>query len=379
MYMTQAKHWAIKIIVACLFMGLVALTGCGGDETDPVANDPLAPTVAAGESSPVEEAGEAGGGGLGENPVEGDDIPTENSAVTGVNPLGEEAGEGEEGGTGATATETEQTGTEGTGTESGTGSPADGQAAASNMLPSISFNTEGQDQSLAEWAADVDTRNMDAVTPTADMSDAQVLPGYVDAHFGSYPTGDQQRTAHIYVFPVAQFEENNETAAAEIEALRQLLDERPDTPDGPLPYLPLSTTEQQQAVQAQVEYLDFEGGSGVRYITQYTNEGEITPINSDQLVYTFQGLTADGMYYVAAVFPVGQSELPAADVPAPGTFTEDYAGYLEQTTSQLNEADPASFDPDLNMLDALIRSIILEYPTGDLDSAYPAVPEDDGE
>lgn len=358
---TKKSLW---LTIVCLSLGLLLFVACS-DESDPLANDPLAPTVAAGEAQPPGDEGaveDGGGGGLGDSSLENPDVPSENSAVTGVNPLVE--GEGEE-------------------AETGTGETAAGQTSGSSgsaVLPSVSFNVdnvEGQDEALREWTAAPTVRYIDAVNPTADTPDAERLPGYVDVHLsGSESTG---QVAHVYVFPVGVFEESNETAAGEIEGLRQLLAEQPESATEALPFLPLSADGQQQALRSQIAYLNFEGGSGVRYLTQYINEGEATPINNDQLLYTFQGLTEDGEYYVAAVFPLEQADLPAAAVSASGDLTSDYEGYLEQTGSQLNEADPDSFTPNLTMLDALIQSIIIEGPTGELDDAYPANPENGDE
>lgn len=353
--MIRQARKSLWLTIVCLFFGLLLFVACD-DESDPVANDPLAPTVAAGEVQPPEDeaALEDGGGGLGDSPLENPDVPSENSAVTGVNPLVE----GEE-----EVLETEETATDQTSGSSG-----------SPVLPSITFNVEEQDELLSEWTAAPNINYIDAVNPTADMSDAERLPGYVDVHLGG--SGSMEQVAHVYVFPVGAFEQSNETAAGEIEALRQLLAEQPENVTEALPFLPLPIDGQQQAVRSQITYLNFEGGSGVRYLTQYNNEGETTPINNNQLLYTFQGLTEDGEYYISAVFPLEQADLPAADVPAPGDLTDDYQAYLEQTSAQLNEADPGTFTPDLNMLDTLIQSIIIERPTGELNDAYPANPED---
>jgi hypothetical protein len=340
---------------------LLVLAGCGGDDSSAVANDPLAPTVEAGEAAaPTSDAAatETGGGGLAANPSTDGDTPTENSAVTGVNPLPEEAGAGSE-----------------------TGSTAAGEASNSSSLPSISFNVDEQTDSLA---ADTETNVYSAAETTADMTDADILPAYSDIQFGGYPISDSQFAPRLYLYPVAEFEASNETAAGEIEGLRQLLAERPETAAGTLPFLPLLAEGQTQLMHAQVEYLDFAGGSGVRYLTQYSNEStegsqeEVAqPINNNQLIYTFQGLTEDGAYYIAALFPVNHPELPAADVAAPEEFADDYEGYLAGAVQQLDEAEPGSFTPSLDMLDELIQSIIVEQPTAEPTVAYPAEESDE--
>ena len=118
-----------------------------------------------------------------------------------------------------------------------------------------------------------------------------------------------------------------------------------------------------QAMHAQVQYLDFANGTGVRYLTQY-NQGPV-PINNSELIYTFQGLTSDGQAYVAAVLPVTNPELQASPefsaeytqalTDNPGYYKE----YLTSTVTLLNQSPAGNFTPSLDQLDALVRSITI--------------------
>lgn len=112
-----------------------------------------------------------------------------------------------------------------------------------------------------------------------------------------------------------------------------------------------------QMFRAQVQPLSFAEGVGVRYLTQLS-QGP-TPINNQDLFYTFQGLTDDGATYIAAYFPIALADLPGS--PQIGeeafmTLMEDWPGYLAQTATLLN-APTAAFTPDLAALDALINSL----------------------
>jgi len=122
-----------------------------------------------------------------------------------------------------------------------------------------------------------------------------------------------------------------------------------------MPFLPIFN--ESQAMHAQVQYLDFKNGEGVRFLTQY-NQGPV-PINNFTLIYTFQGLTSDGKYYVAAVLPVTHSELPATQQISEQQAAEvnDFPTYLVKTVNWLNQEPSGSFTPDLAKLDALIQSI----------------------
>ena len=107
----------------------------------------------------------------------------------------------------------------------------------------------------------------------------------------------------IFIYPVQEMSayENVGNIAADLEALLQS-----QQPGRILPYLPLYNAG--QVMHAQVKFLDFQSGSGVRYLTQF--DQALLPINNDELLYTYQGLTSDGRFYVAAVLPVKAGPAP---------------------------------------------------------------------
>ncbi len=156
---------------------------------------------------------------------------------------------------------------------------------------------------------------------------------------------------------MAELAAANLQAAKRIDALRQLLQSKPEDTGAELPFLPLRNEVQQ--MRADVGYLPFSGGQGVRYLTQYS-QGPI-PINNQGLFYTFQGLTDDGRYYVAAILPVAHSMLPADAESLPQSERDaasaDFAQYLSDTTKALNAQNGAGFQPALTELDALVQSI----------------------
>jgi len=171
--------------------------------------------------------------------------------------------------------------------------------------------------------------------------------------------------AQIQIYPAAGLNDEVQPIVAE---LKQILADRPDlmtyettapeldVSDPQLAMLPPSNA--QQAFRSQVEYLDFVGGSGIRYLTMLS-QGPV-PVSNYDLFYTFQGLTGGGEIYVAAYFPVSTAELPdsqqtdEADMMA---LMEDWPGYLAQMAAMLNEQPAAAFSPDLSAVDALINSL----------------------
>ena len=84
------------------------------------------------------------------------------------------------------------------------------------------------------------------------------------------------------------------------------------------------------------------------------------PINNYELIYTYQGLTSDGKYYVAAVLPVNHPSLPAdgkVTGKEPPEFTSDFPTYLANVVKALNPQAANTFTPDLTQLDAMMSSL----------------------
>jgi len=158
-------------------------------------------------------------------------------------------------------------------------------------------------------------------------------------------------------------------ASRELEALSRLLGERPELvgsveftaggTGGTLPYLPVMPAA--QVIRAKAHYIDTAELAGVAYITAFRQDVE--PFAADDFWYTFQGLSADGAWYVAADFVVDASLFPekvrakdAERISDP----ESYASYLSQGVASLEEATPDAFTPPLASIDALVESITFE-------------------
>lgn len=182
--------------------------------------------------------------------------------------------------------------------------------------------------------------------------------------------GPSQR--QLVIYPAQPFQEmfrdsSGNWIEGEIDALRTLLTERPAAAAGPLPLLPIFNAA--QITVAQVEYVDFEGGSGVRYVTAYAQD--ISPLTNENIFYTFQGLTDDGQYYIALFYPVSTASLPATfqESPAvtadPEAWGSGYRAYVAETTEMLNGLASSDFAPDLAELDAMIASLHLSAPSAE--------------
>jgi hypothetical protein len=181
----------------------------------------------------------------------------------------------------------------------------------------------------------------------------EVAPQYRRLTLQGYPVANHLLKPQIFIYPVGDLASANENAA-KIAADLQTLLQTQQTGDR-LPFLPLINAS--QVMHAQVQYLDFKSGKGVRFLAQFDQAP--LPVNNYELIYTFQGLTGDGKYYIAAVLPLTNPELPAG--PQVGEqqakALNDFPGYLSGIVTLLNRQPAGSFTPGLDKLDALIRSI----------------------
>ncbi len=119
---------------------------------------------------------------------------------------------------------------------------------------------------------------------------------------------------------------------------------------------------------AQVKRIHFANGDGVRMVTQYAQG--LVPIANDGTFYHFEGLTADGKYYIVAVLPVqapflqnthdANAAAPSGGVPFPGAESlgtpSVYENYVATVSAKLDSFPEDQFSPSLATLDALMQS-----------------------
>jgi hypothetical protein len=224
--------------------------------------------------------------------------------------------------------------------------PTQTPAPAEPSAPAATLDLDGLGQAIA-------TLVLPAVQPGADNPGAVAMPQRTLLWLYGYPIIAHSREPQIFLFTVKDLA-MNDTAAQAAQELKALLQSQQEGKT--LPFLPLTTEVQQ--MHAQVKILDFTNGKGVRFLTQYANG--MSPINNQQIFYTFQGLTNDGKYYVAAVLPVYLNGLPSYPTDTsnlPQEFTSDYATYVASTVNQLNLLPDSDYAPALGRLDALVQSI----------------------
>ena len=157
-----------------------------------------------------------------------------------------------------------------------------------------------------------------------------------------------------------------ELLSDDAERLRTLLADRPDlatftTVHGdqgvePLPLLGLYGAA--TVLQARPQYIDAPGVSGISYVGAYAQD--VAPFDSGSFWYLFQGLSTDGETYVSVTWVLDTDLFPKqANVRDYDSFTRRYAAYVTESIATLGDAAPDAFDPSLDVLDALARSITL--------------------
>jgi hypothetical protein len=182
----------------------------------------------------------------------------------------------------------------------------------------------------------------------------EVLPEYTQVTLQGYPISNHLMKPQIFIYPVNDLVKINEGADKNVISLNTLLQSHQEITD--MPFLPLFNAA--QVMHAQMQYLNFKNGQGLRFLTAFSQG--IVPINNYELIYTCQGLTSDGKYYVAAVLPVNHPRLPA-DGKVTGNetpeFTSDYLTYVANVVKALDSQAANTLTPDLTQLDAMMSSL----------------------
>ncbi len=219
------------------------------------------------------------------------------------------------------------------------------QGLEGNAPQEVAVNVDGVAQGF--------TSQVNEAVPASQDSPWWVpMPQHLELTLQGYPVSNHLKQPQIFVYPVKDLDVN-EAASQVAGSLQALLQGQPAGEE--LPYLPLDNSAQMMV--ARQKYLDFKNGRGVSYLTQ-SAQG-IVPVNNHELVYTYQGLTNDGKYYVAVVMPVNLASLPNEgdwDGQEPPTGS-DYTKYMRDTVATLDQQQASAFTPDLDKLDALVQSI----------------------
>lgn len=242
----------------------------------------------------------------------------------------------------------------------------DGSASTDvTIAPIYSQLMDGLALSVSGVAGSAAAQRVDGYINQKSWVDLDALPTHIRVTFDGI-TATQQfdpKQKQIIIVPLDDYRAIFRNVQATLFnsatlTLQNVLATQPPALNEALPLLP--TSDQTQAFHSAPHYLAFNGGRGVRYLTQFTQE--ITAATSSNLTYVFQGLTNDGRHLIAANIPISTSVLPAsaADVTKAvrDAMKKDYKGYVAGVISALDGA-PQSFTPSLAALDAMMQSIVI--------------------
>jgi hypothetical protein len=199
-----------------------------------------------------------------------------------------------------------------------------------------------------------------AMPPQPDGAWWDVNPEYRRITLNGYVLNDTFHTPAINIYPIKDYAAMAEGAATALKDLNALLQNQPASPGETLPFLP--TWNAGQVFHCCTAYIKFQNGTGVRYLTEYAQYA--APANNHDLFYSFQGLTADGNWYISAILPISNTILPASydslDAADMEKITQDYESYREAIVKTLEDQPAETFKPLLSQLDGMIASLLVQ-------------------
>jgi hypothetical protein len=188
-------------------------------------------------------------------------------------------------------------------------------------------------------------------------------PQYTQLTLDGYPVSQQYRQPTISVYKLDEILKLTPDIVPEVDKFKAMLQDKPATPDS-IPTIPI--TNAAQVFRAQVKYLNFNGGNGVGFVTQYAQAP--LAINNGDAFYMFEGLTTDGVYYVQAQFPINSTKFgfsqddfggATVDFGASDAGTQ-FQTYMDNLVATLNSLPADQFTPNLDALDGVISSLTIK-------------------
>ena len=190
--------------------------------------------------------------------------------------------------------------------------------------------------------------------------DVFIYPAHTELTIQNYPLTHTQFPPHMLIYPVKRFSELLPDALPRRISDLEMLISSGTWSSRELPFLPPLPME--QTFFSHETVISFNGGQGVRFITDYNESSH--PISNRTIFYTFQGLTNDGMYWVAVTLPISNPILPEdVDFPPPPegypdeSWFQNYSSYVSDVKDALEAQAPGSFSPTISILDSLVESI----------------------
>lgn len=244
------------------------------------------------------------------------------------------------------------------------------------VTPAFAQESEPQTVTVADFSFPLDPTFAANVNITQYPGDSPEFgPGFADAphvRFDFYTELGLPDTAFDSIAGVRLYNVADLTdypwLAMQADALKALIAERPDLSQWDrrdetgayfdvLPYIP--TLPHGQILRARLHYVESADVSGIAYIT-YSNASP-EPFLANMFTYTFQGVSADGEWYISASFPITAPMFPTEPEPVePDVFYGQWPQYVTETIAALEQAAPSDFAPSLAALDAFVGTFNFE-------------------
>jgi hypothetical protein len=170
----------------------------------------------------------------------------------------------------------------------------------------------------------------------------------------------------VYISRVGDQQQVSDFSQKTLIELNRIIQEKSRSIEGCVPVLPYATFFtfcDHQEFKSNLDYIDFNGGEGIRFITAYAVQ-QYVPINNETIEYSYQALSNDKQYYLSGHFKIRNEILSESDWGVPEDMFEDILGedfliYAQLKLDQL-ENNPLLYSPSINSLDALMKSFSLE-------------------
>lgn len=217
------------------------------------------------------------------------------------------------------------------------------------------------------------------IVPRADATDDMpywiAAPEYLKITLAQNLTFASNFEGTLAILPAEEFMQMSENANEKINTLKSQLANGDPKGIKVLPPFNAGLT-----LDARNEIFDFQNGKGIRSIQEYHQYA--APVTNDYLIYSYQGITSDGKYYVSFVAPIRApflidegynpdpnsttpTPLPPADgfsYPAASSVSggPEYDQYITAIADKFAQTSPEQFTPSLDALDSLVRSILIQ-------------------
>jgi len=146
-----------------------------------------------------------------------------------------------------------------------------------------------------------------------------------------------------------------------VHDLGQILTDKPtfDPPNG-RSRIPIPFNGAAQLIHTQLHYFDTDMLRGVSFVTSYAQTN--APVTNISLTYNYSGLTKDGQYIIYFTYDI-TSRLLSDARPTNALAAYVYANplkYYKSVVDVLNPGSVSDFNPHLDALDAIIKSITIK-------------------